>query len=208
MKNIKIKENKGITLISLVVTIILMIILAGISIVLLFGEQGIITRAKEQKIIQTKAEILEQLELQKTNVINYDGSPSTKLDEYISYLKGPENQYKLGAYKITEIIEKEYENGVLANAVIVVDGKYIYTAAQIENNVVINAVGYIEELDPQIDSFVVTNKTTNKIEVEAKVRRAEKYEFYILKDGDWKKVRTETTGNMDTNKQKEVTHEY
>ena len=204
MKNIKIKENKGITLISLVVTIILMIILAGISIVLLFGEQGIITRAKEQKIIQTKAEILDQLELQKTDVLNYDESLYTDLTEYLKHIDG---KY-LGAYKVTGIIEKEYENGVLVNAKIVVDEKYIYTAAQIENNVVINAVGYIEELDPQIDSFVVTNKTTKTITVEAKVRRAEKYEFYILKDGDWKKVRTETTGNMDTNKQKEVTHEY
>ena len=204
MKNIKIKENKGITLISLVVTIILMIILAGISIVVLFGERGIITRAKEQKVIQTKAEILDQLELEKTSVLNYDASLYTDLSTYLDHINGK----VLGAYKVTEIIEKEYENGVLVNAKIVVDGKYIYTAAQIENNVVINAEGYIEELDPQIDSFVVTNKTTNKIEVEAKVRRAEKYEFWILKNNEWVKDGTETTGNMDTNKQKEVTHEY
>ena len=41
------KENKGITLIALVVTIIILIILAGISISMLFGENGIITKAKD-----------------------------------------------------------------------------------------------------------------------------------------------------------------
>ena len=171
------KNNKGITLISLVVTIILLITLAGISISLVFGERGIITKAKEQKVIQTKAEILEQLELQKTNVLNYD-TLHTDLWEYIEHIK----EEDLGGHKVTEVIKIDE-----ANAEIVIDGKYIYKVAQIENNVVINVEGYIEELDPQIDSFIVTSKTTNKIEVEAKVRRAEEYEFWILKNGNWEK---------------------
>lgn len=41
------KKNKGITLIALVVTIIVLLILAGITISLLLGENGIITRARE-----------------------------------------------------------------------------------------------------------------------------------------------------------------
>ena len=43
------KENKGITLVSLVVTIIVLIILAGISINLTIGQDGIITKAKQAK---------------------------------------------------------------------------------------------------------------------------------------------------------------
>ena len=43
----KINNSKGITLIALVVTIIVLIILAGISINLVLGENGIITKAKE-----------------------------------------------------------------------------------------------------------------------------------------------------------------
>lgn len=42
----KLKNQGGITLISLVVTIIILIVLAGISINLLLGENGIINRAK------------------------------------------------------------------------------------------------------------------------------------------------------------------
>ncbi len=40
------KENKGITLIALVVTVIVLIILAGVSIAMLTGNNGIISRNK------------------------------------------------------------------------------------------------------------------------------------------------------------------
>lgn len=40
------KENKGITLIALVITIIVLIILAGVSIAMLTGNNGIISRCK------------------------------------------------------------------------------------------------------------------------------------------------------------------
>ena len=43
------KENKGITLIALVVTIIVLLILAGISISMLTGQNGILNRASEAK---------------------------------------------------------------------------------------------------------------------------------------------------------------
>ena len=45
----KLKRNKGITLIALVVTIIVLIILAGISISMLTGQNGILNRAQEAK---------------------------------------------------------------------------------------------------------------------------------------------------------------
>ena len=48
--NLKIKrENKGITLISLVITIIVLLILATVTIIALSGDNGILTRAKEAK---------------------------------------------------------------------------------------------------------------------------------------------------------------
>ena len=48
------KNNKGITLVALVVIIIVLIILAGISINLLLGDNGLITKAKESKKQQKK----------------------------------------------------------------------------------------------------------------------------------------------------------
>ena len=50
------RGQKGITLVALVVTIIVLIILAGISVSLLIGDNGLITRAKEAKNVQQNAE--------------------------------------------------------------------------------------------------------------------------------------------------------
>ena len=41
------KQEKGITLIALVITIIILLILAGISIAMLTGENGLLTKASE-----------------------------------------------------------------------------------------------------------------------------------------------------------------
>ena len=65
MKNkLNIKNNNGITLIALVVTIIVLIILAGVSINLVFGQQGLITRANDASQMQEIASIKEQAQLE------------------------------------------------------------------------------------------------------------------------------------------------
>ena len=45
------KEKQGITLIALIITIIVLLILAGISIAMLAGDNGILTRTKSSKQI-------------------------------------------------------------------------------------------------------------------------------------------------------------
>ncbi len=57
------KKNKGITLIALVITIIILLILASITIATLTGENGIITKAQEAKIKTEEAQLDEQLKL-------------------------------------------------------------------------------------------------------------------------------------------------
>lgn len=54
------RENKGITLISLVITIIILIILAGVAINLSLGENGIFTKAKQARNEYINAESSEQ----------------------------------------------------------------------------------------------------------------------------------------------------
>lgn len=46
MLNESLKKNEGITLIALVITIIVLLILAGITISTITGENGILTRSK------------------------------------------------------------------------------------------------------------------------------------------------------------------
>ena len=59
----KFKRNKGITLIALVVTIIVLLILAGISIAMLTGQNGILSRASEAQSKTSDAQNKEELEM-------------------------------------------------------------------------------------------------------------------------------------------------
>ena len=63
------KNNKGITLVALVVTIIVLIILAGVSISLVFGQDGIIAKAKKAAKVTEEARIAEEEELRKIGEI-------------------------------------------------------------------------------------------------------------------------------------------
>ena len=53
------KKSKGITLIALVITIIILLILAGITMQMTFGENGLLNKVETAKTEQAKAELLE-----------------------------------------------------------------------------------------------------------------------------------------------------
>lgn len=57
------KSQKGITLIALVITIIVLLILAGVSIAMLTGENGILTQANSAKSDTDKAQATEKINL-------------------------------------------------------------------------------------------------------------------------------------------------
>ena len=64
-KRIKIKKNDGITLVALVVTIIVLILLAGASINLVIGNNGMMQKAAKGREDYTGAAINEQMSLNK-----------------------------------------------------------------------------------------------------------------------------------------------
>ena len=57
------KTNKGLTLIALVITIIVLLIMAGVSISIAVGDNGVLTRAAKTEIEYNKGEVLESLNL-------------------------------------------------------------------------------------------------------------------------------------------------
>ena len=59
----KFKETKGITLIALVITIIVLLILAGVTISTLTGDNGILTQATNAKIITEISQLKEEIDL-------------------------------------------------------------------------------------------------------------------------------------------------
>ena len=71
------KDNKGITLIALVITIIVLLILAGVSIATLTGENGLLTRANEAKISTVEGTIRDAVSVAVSNIRidNYKENP-------------------------------------------------------------------------------------------------------------------------------------
>ena len=95
-RNVRTKEErvKGITLIALVITIIVLLILAAVSIAMLTGENGILRQATSAKNKTGEADIKESIELAFSN---------SKMESYFS----SEERAKL----IQRELEKRYGEG-------------------------------------------------------------------------------------------------
>ena len=86
-KEIKKLRNKGITLIALVITIIVLLILAGVSIAMLTGENGILTQAQNAKKETERAKIIEEVRLDILGKQTENGSGDISSDELEEILK-------------------------------------------------------------------------------------------------------------------------
>ena len=62
------KEKKGITLLALVITIVIMLLLAGIAIQMTMGKNGLIAKSEQAQKAQAKAELYETAKLSYTNL--------------------------------------------------------------------------------------------------------------------------------------------
>ena len=104
------KRNKGITTIGLVVTIIVMLILAGVTISLMQGNSGIITKADESKSQTERKEVIEKAKMTiSEKVVNNGGNELTR-----SELKEILEQYFINVpedYTLETILKTKEENG-------------------------------------------------------------------------------------------------
>lgn len=82
-------KNKGVTLVALIVTIVVLLILAGVSINLIVGKNGIVTRAVDVKIITRASAAEERVNLwKKENYIAREAEQETvSKEKLLSYLK-------------------------------------------------------------------------------------------------------------------------
>ena len=79
MKKLRKKSNRGITLIALVITIIVLLILAAVSIATLTGENGILTKANDAKDQTNEASVKEQVQMEVYG--SYDDSANLDMDK-------------------------------------------------------------------------------------------------------------------------------
>ena len=181
--NIK-ANQKGITLIALVVTIVVLLVLAGITISLVFSENGVINKAQEANENTQIAQVREQLELAKGPEY-IEGNGKYNPD---SYFKRIEAEGIIGN-KDTDVID----NGDGTYEVTTTPG-YIFkiTLVPSKDNVEDIQIEHIGKVDgPRIRDLTVS-KTTNSITVEVETANAEgaTYTYYYKKDEetDWKKA--------------------
>ena len=206
----KTKENKAITLVTLVITIIILLILSGIVIATLGGENGIFSKVKQAKKAQIESEMREQLtmglqELQiekhgnatlddvtqewASEIISTEYNPQLKEDaSYNGKLMIMTKDKITGKFMIDQnlnIISTEYN----ANSV-----EVEYTTVSITDNkvriniVVTDNINGIKQIDyPEGNPLKVVSGVEKKISIDYEVELGKEYKF-VIKTGDGNKT--------------------
>ena len=114
-KNIKVKSSKGITLIALVITIIVLLILAGVTIAALSGPNGILTNATKAKEQTEIADEQEKVKLSAVGALAYDNGGEIKRnylnDELTSYIGTEGIDYSLSESETAPFVVKYIDSG-------------------------------------------------------------------------------------------------
>ena len=153
----KIKSTKGITLIALVITIIILIILAGVSVSVLFNQDGIITKAKQAQKSTEISKITEQLELEKENYLLENEEKTLTLEGYIDYI-------------INKGIVDNIQNGADENSKIITVNNYMFLIEKEEQSEL--KIKYIGENNSE-SLILIKSITLNKTETELVIGKNE-----------------------------------
>ena len=169
-KKTKIQENKAITLIALVITIIVLIILAGVTINLTLGQNGLFTRAKTAREEYSTAEVKEKLEQEILNIQIQAVQEGKDFD--LKYLKEKIDKTK---YEITLDDEENPTTAVVkeigSNYYLTVDSKL--KVIKVEE----------KEPQPQYIKFSELTWTSGKASVELSTKETGTIEYKVGKDG-------------------------
>ena len=155
------KEMRGITLIALVITIVIIMILAGVTISLVVGNNNLFDKAKSTQKIQTVAGIKEALELEKVDI--QAESKKVDLDTYLEQISTGKKNYNLSSKE--KVDEK--------NAEIIVNDEYKFLVKDKENGdveIIYDGIAKADDLTisskngtytyPNSGTFEVTNNTS------------------------------------------------
>ena len=165
------RKNGGITLIALVITIIVLILLAGVSINLVLGDNGIIGKASEAQKAQNVARIQEKLELEKIE-LSIGNEFTAKLDQYLQHLKNK------GVIDDSNIMDPW--NVGLGNCYIVIEEKYTFLLEQEGDNIKITYADAPVIL--KLDTTVNAEEGTIGVKVVTTNTVSPEYEYSISED--------------------------
>ena len=210
MKNVVKSGNKAITLVALVITIIVLLLLAGIVIASLGGENGLFSKVKEAKKMQLESEMREQLtialqelQVEKRGNATLDDVTQDWINEVISNEYNPELQEdasysgKLIVMSKNNIIGKFMLDANLDIAMT----EYNTSSVEIEyttisrtdnkvkiNIVVTDKVNGVKQIEyPEGNPLKVVNGTKEQISIDYEVELGQEYKF-VITTGDGNKT--------------------
>ncbi len=191
--NMYLNNKRGITLIALVVTIVVMLILAGITIQTAIGDGGIINLANEAKEQQIIASYKDRI-----GIVGVNWSLNRALDDSVTVddLWQDMQDAKIINNKETDV-EKVDENG---NYIITVPEGYKFQIHINEyDDLEIDYIGKEDNLLPYINEIKVINQTSNSVELQVSVSRLNNgtlnyyYKEKDAPDEDYQLVKGDTT---------------
>ena len=146
----QISEKRGITLISLVITIIALLILAGVSIAMLTSDNGIITNAQKSKISTTFSTYKEEVELYK----------NSKIAENTNFL---ENTLEASKISLSYNTKKEDEKGNIKSIITTINDKDLEKFEIIKGKLLINTkdineIKVAQSLGIQVNPYDITEE--------------------------------------------------
>ncbi len=175
-KNEKTKNKRGITLISLIVTIIVLLLLTGIPIVMMVGENGIIQKSHEAKAQVEQAEEQKELDLKLSEYVLEKETTDIEIDDFVERLE-KEGKVKSHTQNDDGSYDVETDSGYSAEIKPDIDNP---------GDTVTNVEGKKDELPPKITTFELSS-TTNSIKVKLKVNTRKKkttIKWYYKEKGD------------------------
>lgn len=160
----KTKDLKGITLIALVVTVVTILVLAGVTINLIVGNEGLFNKTKSTKKIQTVASIKEALELEKVDI--QVESKKVDLDTYLEQISTGKKNYNLSSKE--KVDEK--------NAEIIVNDEYKFLVKDKENGdveIIYDGIAKADDLTISSKNGTYTYPNSGTFEVTNNISRGE-----------------------------------
>ena len=108
-----IRNKRGITLIALIITIIVLLILAGVTINMVLGDNGLINKAKNSSYISERGKLQEQLEIIKAELAIDNRGKKVTVKQYIERLQ--EDGITAQEYESDETNSEELETEIVTN---------------------------------------------------------------------------------------------
>ena len=168
MKKICKEKNKGITLIALIITIIVLIILSGVTIRWITSDDGILNKTISAQEIQIKQAIRESLNLELTNILSGHISDSNETSKELSL-----DEFERLGYDVQK--EEDEEN---TKCYIIEDGYVFEIEEREDGSQEVVFVATENEMKPKIID-VYLSIDDSKLKIETNAKRVKEYSYFI-----------------------------